>query len=326
VQNVYESGSPYTAAGRWGDYSGTNNDPAEAGVFWGIHEFVESGNVWQTFIAKYELSETVVPNAVTVETGSLVSGDASSIETSDDVRLNVLAAVSDPPTTEPKVSVLCLGNAVDTEFNTLKIQLEGLANSPNLLQSIEIFDHFANDFEEVEMQDIELEEGQIEVVLTDNPTRFVTPGSGQIITRLNFQPQGPVILFPWSIGIDKLNWVLENLTMLRALPGRDDWLFVPYESFVRRTEEITRQLATELNLSGVENMLEQAGLPSRSTRVLQSTLESSENAAERLGKWRSHVSTGEEERLMRILMMFDIDLYRIGSDVAHYDDMRSSTA
>ena len=205
VVNVQASSSAYTAAARWGDYSGTGSDPTATGVFWGIHEFVQSNNIWQTYIAKYELAEKVLPNALVVETGVQAAGDVSSVADSDDVRLSILA---DVPTGlgAAEVSVLFFGNVVDTDISQLTIDLEASANTINLLQSVEVFNVITNEFEAVDMRNAELSDSQIEVVLTGDVTRFVTPASGQIITRLKFNPQGPVVFFPWSIEVDQLNW------------------------------------------------------------------------------------------------------------------------
>ena len=50
---VQESANPQTD-GRWGDYSGTEADPAAPGTFWGIHQFTngDSGS-WRTWAARY---------------------------------------------------------------------------------------------------------------------------------------------------------------------------------------------------------------------------------------------------------------------------------
>lgn len=52
---VVESGSPDTS-GRWGDYSFTQADPAQANTFWGHHEFKPVNSGWRTWVAQYQLS------------------------------------------------------------------------------------------------------------------------------------------------------------------------------------------------------------------------------------------------------------------------------
>ena len=51
---VQESANAQTD-GRWGDYSGTQDDPASPGTFWGIHQFTngDTGS-WRTWAARYD--------------------------------------------------------------------------------------------------------------------------------------------------------------------------------------------------------------------------------------------------------------------------------
>ena len=129
----------------------------------------------------------------------------ASLQESDDDRLTILAEVPDLAGAD-QVSMLLLGNAIQTNVSELRLQLEATSNSPNVLQTIEIFDHLANEFVEVDSRNAEVDEQQIEVVLANNVSRFVAPASGQVITRLKFKAQGPVIFFPWTIEVDQLNW------------------------------------------------------------------------------------------------------------------------
>ena len=53
AQVVQTSTNSHTS-GRWGDYSGTQNDPNIVGTFWGHHEFNNgSTSAWRTWVSKY---------------------------------------------------------------------------------------------------------------------------------------------------------------------------------------------------------------------------------------------------------------------------------
>ena len=53
AQVVQTSTNSHTS-GRWGDYSGTQNDPGVVGTFWGHHEFNIGGtSSWRTWVSKY---------------------------------------------------------------------------------------------------------------------------------------------------------------------------------------------------------------------------------------------------------------------------------
>ena len=64
---VKQSAAPENS-GRWGDYSGTKNDPTGCGVFWGHNEWTPNGN-WRTWVAKY-----VIPNPADFNGDGFVNG------------------------------------------------------------------------------------------------------------------------------------------------------------------------------------------------------------------------------------------------------------
>lgn len=56
---VQESANAETS-GRWGDYSGTQADPGEPGVFWGIHQFTNgTTDSWRTWAARYDAAASL---------------------------------------------------------------------------------------------------------------------------------------------------------------------------------------------------------------------------------------------------------------------------
>jgi hypothetical protein len=54
-QLVRASTAAFTVLPRWGDYSGTVVDPADACTFWGHNQFTTSGHDWRTWIARYSI-------------------------------------------------------------------------------------------------------------------------------------------------------------------------------------------------------------------------------------------------------------------------------
>ncbi|MFT7680296.1 MAG: hypothetical protein ACI8QC_004302 [Planctomycetota bacterium] len=56
---IRDSLSP-EGSGRWGDYSATNDDPAQADSFWGIHEY-RNNSSWRTRIARIDIGCLDVP-------------------------------------------------------------------------------------------------------------------------------------------------------------------------------------------------------------------------------------------------------------------------
>lgn len=60
---LVESNGAHTG-GRWGDYAGVNEDPAEPGVFWSHHEYNEgTGTNWRTWVGRVDSDQALVLEA-----------------------------------------------------------------------------------------------------------------------------------------------------------------------------------------------------------------------------------------------------------------------
>ncbi len=67
---VQTSANPHTS-GRWGDYSGTEADPAVPGVLWGFHEFTNgTPSSWRTWTARYDLGVIFADGFESGDTGA----------------------------------------------------------------------------------------------------------------------------------------------------------------------------------------------------------------------------------------------------------------
>lgn len=63
---LVESNGAHTG-GRWGDYAGVDEDPAEPGVFWSHHEYNEgTGTNWRTWVGRVDSDQSLVLEAPTV--------------------------------------------------------------------------------------------------------------------------------------------------------------------------------------------------------------------------------------------------------------------
>lgn len=93
---IIDSTSP-EASGRWGDYSATNDDPAQANSFWGMHEY--RTNSWRTRIARIDIGCLGVPqNYCTGAPNSAGTGASMSTSGSTSILTNdlVLTATGCP--------------------------------------------------------------------------------------------------------------------------------------------------------------------------------------------------------------------------------------
>jgi sulfotransferase family protein len=112
-----------------------------------------------------------------------------------------------------------------------------------------------------------------------------------------------------------LMWAMHNAVALRE--ATDDWAVVSYEQMVLDPEPVIRELATKLDLPEPNRMRERLGVPSvnvqfKSTDETRRLLNS--GAADKrpflVEKWRKTVDRDDESRVMGILGLFGIDVYR----------------
>jgi hypothetical protein len=99
---LHTSAGTYGGAGtnRWGDYFALEIDPNDNLTFWGHGMYGVAGGAWESGIFKYSISAgsagtLVDPVSSSVYQGSAISGDNSSITTSDNSRFTVQSILID---------------------------------------------------------------------------------------------------------------------------------------------------------------------------------------------------------------------------------------
>ncbi len=114
-----------------------------------------------------------------------------------------------------------------------------------------------------------------------------------------------------------LSWCLQNAVALRE--ATEDWAIVSYEQMVLDPDPVIRELSAKLALPKPERMRERLGVPSvnvqfKSTEETRHLLmEGDQDRRPYLvQKWRTKVDAREESRVMRILDLFGLDVYRDG--------------
>ncbi len=146
----------------------------------------------------------VFPNQLSITIGTQVAGKLESLNASDDDRVRILSALpakSGGPFVQAAVSGM-LGTSVP---QTLSLTLESRTNTPNIVQSIEIFNFATAAWEQVDSSDANLIDTTILVFVTGDPARFAGPGN-LILTRISWTAVGPVTMFPWAVDLDLFKW------------------------------------------------------------------------------------------------------------------------
>ena len=83
---------------RWGDYFDVELDPTDSTTFWAVGMGAGTSGQWQTFIKSFKISAAdsdlipVSPSGVTTVAGTLVSGDRTSLATTNDINLVMQSA------------------------------------------------------------------------------------------------------------------------------------------------------------------------------------------------------------------------------------------
>lgn len=79
-----ESAGPYTG-GRWGDYSGIDEDPDQPGVFWSHNEFNQSGSSWRTWVGRIDSDRGIVLDVDQVIRGAVSTMNVTNCTPNDTV-------------------------------------------------------------------------------------------------------------------------------------------------------------------------------------------------------------------------------------------------
>lgn len=201
---------PYTA-GRWGDYSGCEFDPAQPGVFWGHHEWSENG-AWRTWVESFAVVApvTVNPDSFAITRGTHLSGGLSDLFNSDDLRVVAREA---PPFTvqDPGVQLTITGVAPSQSLSSLQISVEAASSglpTTSMRQRIEAFDYQANAWVIVDERQPSTGDQVVTVTLT-NPNRFVQAATRKMSARVSYFDTG-VIAPGWEGRYDRTVWIAQQ--------------------------------------------------------------------------------------------------------------------
>ena len=139
------------------------------------------------------------PSVVDVNPGTISAGSVADLANSDDQRLEIQPEA--PDVSIGAVFTIITPNSIPS---TLSVTYEGAGDSFNLNQTMSLFNQNTGLFEMVDSRVVPLTEDSILISPTGDPQRFVQFGSGLILMDLQYEPTGPVLLFPWTIELDQL--------------------------------------------------------------------------------------------------------------------------
>jgi len=203
MEFVKRSTVPYTGAGRWGDYSHVEPDPAEPDVFWGMHEWTNSSNAWRNWIVRIDTFEAATELIdFTVVTGSHIDGDLASLGESDDNRLRIRSGFGrtfiDLHLMQVNIHAV---TTVDSPA-TLSVSVEASINQTAGTAALRLFNYDTGQFDQVGTIAI----GSTDVVHAVNgldATKYVNE-NGEIEAAIRHVVFVPVFAFQFTSRIDQV--------------------------------------------------------------------------------------------------------------------------
>jgi len=153
--------------------------------------------------------EEVRAESFTVPLGRHLSGEVADLHESDDlyvtIRNRALMAL-----TLPMIRMEVQGTTAVETASRITVTVETAAsNMPNQpLQRLALFDYIAERWITIDERATTIIDTSIEVIIEDDPTRFIAPGTGQLKMRLDWFDPGATT--PWGVRIDQATWVVER--------------------------------------------------------------------------------------------------------------------
>ena len=147
------------------------------------------------------------PTLIIPQRGIVLSGNLSSLQSSDDNRLVYRPGVVFSTQQSP-VSYEIVGTAPQQTTANLQFIVESSGSSPGISQKLELFDYITGNYVTIDTRQMTTIDALIELT-APNPNRFIQAGTRQVKARLEFRLTQPVFAYPWNCSVDLAMW---NLT------------------------------------------------------------------------------------------------------------------
>ncbi|MBA3726341.1 MAG: hypothetical protein H0W86_07780 [Armatimonadetes bacterium] len=153
-------------------------------------------------------ANTVVPpTSFSMFRGSVISGDLSSLLDSDNSRL-VLRPGAVFSTEESPIQITLHGTVGQPSPTMLGFQVESNTSVSNAEIRIALYNFQTASYEVIERHPTSTTDTVEHVNVTNNPSRFIEPGTRNVRARLSYKALGAVFVYPWFARIDRVRWIL----------------------------------------------------------------------------------------------------------------------
>ena len=143
------------------------------------------------------------PTVVTTVSGAVSSGTVGDLESSDNQYLELQPEVPGNPVDEPIVALFTFFSP-DIIVSEITFDYEGSGNTPNVDQTLSVFNNDTGMMEELDSREVTLADSDFRATPDGSAQRFVSFPSGLVLLEMKYEPTGLVLFYPWTIRIDEL--------------------------------------------------------------------------------------------------------------------------
>ncbi|MEX2243902.1 MAG: hypothetical protein WD716_08665 [Fimbriimonadaceae bacterium] len=150
------------------------------------------------------IGEPVFATGFTIVRGSLVSGGLPQVHTSDDQKLTVSSGITANPS-EPPVWVEFTTTAPAVLPSAFRFELEARSSSV-MRQRVRLFNYTSGAWDTVSDGDSSTTDAFVEANVWTNPSRYWHPTSRQMLARVEYFVDRPILGWPFSAQFDQAVW------------------------------------------------------------------------------------------------------------------------
>ena len=127
---------------------------------------------------------------------------------SDDNRLSVLAGDFSDDNLPIELTFLSEPSSV-ANINSMQFEIETSANTGNLRLQVLAYNFQTQQFEPVANRPLTTTDEPATIFLVGQPEAYLN-ANHQASFKLQVSAAGPTLLYPWSLSIDQMRWVVER--------------------------------------------------------------------------------------------------------------------
>jgi hypothetical protein len=140
-------------------------------------------------------------------TTTIANSKSPNVTDSDDSYLQLNPGITSNAN-EPPVWLEFEGMLPTNQPTSLEFSWEVHANTVGLAQTIELFNYESGGYEVLHVGSASLSDWTTTVTVDGNFLRFVEASTSAVKARLGWKSVGPVALFPWTVDLDRVVWLI----------------------------------------------------------------------------------------------------------------------